>query len=268
MAVIRVAPVERYGELPPELSWGFHFHFHKLVKKPFHFVKHSVKVVGHHAKHYVKVAKHHKKLLIGAALIGAGAYAYHAGWLGKTGIGKTLAGHKIGHALGKTASAVHKISLLHTAKKLLHETGHFLTSPAVLTAAAIATGSKICTGDKCYGIEPVQTYPQGSPPYSSYYADYYPTNASAYTPDASSYSDYYADYYPANAFADNSNSPVTPLFPKPAGSSRLQKRTSQPQKGSSRPLEAGAGEFLSFLKNPYILAGLAVGTLIVLSRRK
>ena len=238
MAVIRVVPVERnYGELPPELSWGFHFHFHKLVKKPFHFVKHSVKVVGHHAKHYIKVAKHHKKLLIGAALIGAGAYAYHAGWLGKTGIGKTLAGHKIGHTLGKTASAVHKISLLHTAKKLLHETGHFLTSPAVLTTAAIATGSKICTGKNCYGIEPVQAYPQGSTPYS----------------------DYYADYYPANAFTDT---PVSSLPPElPAGSS-------QPQKGSSRPLEAGAGDYLSFLKNPYILAGLAVGTLIMLSRRK
>ncbi len=223
MPVIKVAPVERNGELPPELSWGFHFH--KLVKKPFHFVKHTI-----------KVAKHHKKLVIGAALIGAGAYAYHAGWLGKTGIGKTLAGHKIGHALGKTASAVHKISLLHTAKKLLHETGHFLTSPAVLTTAAIATGSKICTGKNCYGIEPVQDYPQGSIPY---------------------YSDYYSDYYPDNAFTD------TPSLPPelPAGSS-------QPQKGSSRPLEAGAGEYLSFLKNPYILAGLAVGTLIMLSRRK
>jgi len=233
MPVIKVAPEYRRGELPPELSWGFHFHFHKLIKKPFHFVKHTI-----------KVAKHHKKLVIGAALIGAGAYAYHAGWLGKTGIGKTLVGHKVGHTVGKVASAVHKISLLHTAKKLFHEAGHFLTSPAVLTTAAIATGSKICTGKNCYGIEPVQAYPQQSYPQQDY--PYYTDNGT---------SPYYTELYPE---------PYSPSLPPPTskGSSQAHR-----QKGSSLQ-EAGIGSSLSFLKNPYILAGLAVGTLLMLSRRK
>jgi len=137
------------------------------------------------------------------------------------------------HAVGKTVGkAVAKHAVGHaigkTVKKILHAGKEVVTSPAFITAAAVATGSKICTGDKCYGIE-VQ-------------------------PEYSEVPGQYQDYYTGTGYADTGSIPDGPYTPKA--------ETAQPQ-----AVQAGIGDSLSFLKNPYILGALAVGTVLVLARR-
>jgi len=198
---------------PEELSlFGLSKAFRKVVKAP-------VKVV----RKTGRWARKHKKLVIGAALLGGGLYAYKAGWLGKAAVGKTI-GKSVGLKAAKT------VALGHTLKEVVKGAGKVVTSPIFLTTAAIATKSKICTGDKCYGIEPVYV---DQPYYQE--GQYYPTDYG------------YLQPYQATQYAYQATQ-----------SKNLQKRRSH----------AEAGLSLSFLTNPYILGALAVGTVILLTRRK
>jgi len=143
-------------------------------------------------------------------------------------LGKAAVGKTIGKSVGLKTAKT--VALGHTLKKVVKGAGKIATSPLVLTTAAIATKSKICTGDKCYGIEPVYV----DQPYQPY--GYYPENQ--YTP-----SDYLQPYQ----------------------ATQYEATQTKDQKGSSH---SEAGLSLSFLTNPYILGALAVGTAILLARRK
>jgi len=198
--------------------------------KVFHHITHPIKHAFHHVTHFAKhtiKVAKHHPFATGALIVGG--VGLYGYHAGWFGKTGWLGKHAVGKTVGK-AVAKHAVghAIGKTVKKILHAGKEVVTSPAFITAAAVATGSKICTGDKCYGID-VQ-------------------------PEYSEIPGQYQDYYTGTGYVDTGSIPDGPYTPKA--------ETAQPQ-----AVQAGIGDSLSFLKNPYILGALAVGTVLVLARR-